>query len=124
MTKSRRYIDRYSMYCICMCIVWHGDSTSSRVSGQSKEIKDKQTNRLLAQTSSRIGKGSLRGIIKEEQRKNEKKLEIPKGKWKVLSLHLVSCRFVSFVSSLLPLEGAVAWKSVFCFPFDKFTHDL
>lgn len=55
-----------------MCIVWHGDSTSSRVSEQSKEIKDKQTNRLLAQTSSKIGKGSLRGIIKEDQRKNEK----------------------------------------------------
>lgn len=110
-------------------------------SEQSKEIKDKQTNRLLAQTSGKIiGKGSLQGTIKEEEQERRKAKqrrrgsgtnEIPKRKWKVLSLHLVSFRFVSFgfvsfVSSLLPLEGAAAaaWKSVFCFPFDKFTHDL
>lgn len=82
-----------------MGIVWHGDSTSSRVSEQSKEIKDKQTNRLLAQTSSKIGKGSLRGIIKEEQRKNEKKIRNTKRKVEsiVAASGFVSFRFVCVV---------------------------
>lgn len=121
---------------VCVCVVWCVTATVRHIrpepgpSEQSKEIKDKQTNRLLAQTSGKIGKGSLRGTIKEEQemkrkamleekRNTEKKVESI-----VAASGYVSFRFVSFVSSLLPLEGAAAWKSVFCFPFDKFTHDL